>query len=238
MNHPSDLLSLFKFLDVDTISDKQIFGQVVIQPIVQKREVGLARLRVVMGQITLRRTKDQVEKAIQLVEKTVEIRKITFTPGAHFDIHEMLYTTARTAFIGLLATGAENVFRNFYALFALVLRVRQACCHGELIPLEYREKIMAFFHSEIRKVGDISEGIDKDEGARLFNKLMLAVSSNSATPVEYHACAVCFDVLGEESAMTIRTCEHVFCRGVRCNTWMVSKFVDPECVYAHFVSPF
>jgi SNF2 family DNA or RNA helicase len=124
------------------MSDKRIFKQVVIQPILEKREVGLSRLRVVMGEVALRRTKLQVEKAIQLVEKTVEIRKVTFTPGAHFDAHEMLYTTARTVFIGLLATGGHNVFRNFYAIFALVLRVRQACCHRELIPLEYREKIM------------------------------------------------------------------------------------------------
>jgi hypothetical protein len=201
------------------MSDPKVFDQVVIQPILQKREVGLSRLRVVMGQIALRRTKAQVEKAIQLVEKTVEIRKITFTPGAHFDIHEILYETARTAFIGLLATGARNVFRNFYALFALVLRVRQSCCHGELIPLEYREKIMEFYQSEILKIGDI-EGIDKEEGGRLFNKLMLAISSNSnsATLDESHECAVCFDTLGEESAIILRSCEHVFCRGVSCNT--------------------
>jgi SNF2 family DNA or RNA helicase len=222
------------------MSDKKMFAQVVLQPILQKREVGLSRLRVVMGQIALRRTKDQVEKAIQLVEKTVEIRKVAFTPGTHFDIHEMLYQTARTAFIGLLSTGAANVFRNFYALFALVLRVRQACCHGELIPLEYRDKIKEFFHSEIQTMGDISEGIDKEEGARLFNKLMLAVSTNSngngngATLVESQECAICLDMLGEESAMILRTCEHVFCRGVSCNTRMVSKFVDPECVYAHY----
>ena len=112
------------------MSDKRIFDQVVIQPILQKREVGLSHLRVVMGEIALRRTKDQVEKAIQLVEKTVEIRKVTFTPGAHFDAHEMLYTTARTAFIGLLATGARNVFQNFFALYVLsgLLLVSKLLC--------------------------------------------------------------------------------------------------------------
>ena len=80
---------------------------------------------------------------------------------------------------------------------------------------------MEFYQTEILKMGDISEGIDKEEGARLFHKLMQAVvtngngNGNGATLAEEsHECAVCFDTLGEESAMILRTCEHVFCREV------------------------
>lgn len=209
--------SLFRFLDAYPLSDKQVFEQKVVKPIREKKEIGLANIRVVMAEIALRRTKNEVETTIQLVEKTVEIRKISFQEDSfHKDTHDELYDASRAAFIGLLRSGVQDVITNLYTLFKLVLRVRQACCHGGLIPAEDRVAAKRFCN-DLNGV-DIAL-LDQDEGKRLFEKLVHALTggrkdNNWNREGEEEECAVCLENLDEETAIILRTCAHIFCREV------------------------
>jgi SNF2 family DNA or RNA helicase len=58
MNHPRDIHSLLNFLEVRPLETKDVFDSFVVDPIMNRKEIGLARLRVVMGAIAIRRTKE------------------------------------------------------------------------------------------------------------------------------------------------------------------------------------
>jgi SNF2 family DNA or RNA helicase len=205
--------------------------------------VGLARLRIAMSQLALRRTKAEVESMIQLVEKTVEIRIVSFPEGWHKQLHDEFYETCRTAFIGLLAAGGKSVYQNFFALFGLVLRVRQACCHGGLIPYDYRQRIRMMWE-EFQNV-DVDQ-LSKEEGKKLFEKLIAALkksksSGSNEEEEESQECCICLGGLVENSAIILKSCMHIFCREVSleanvatCTTHIRTQ--KPCCVTVHPMS--
>jgi SNF2 family DNA or RNA helicase len=215
---PNDIHSLFQFLQVDTLKEKKYFKKHVVNPIKGTHEFGLALTRVTMGQITLRRTKDQVGHLVKLPTKTVMEHKFGFGDSIHGKTHDVLYEACRLAFQGLLRADNRVVFNNYYLVFQLALRVRQACCNGGLIPQEERE-LCKSFGDEFR--GTDFDLLDKDEGIALFQKLVehLGIRDNEGAgeregESEPEECAICMEELIQESAMILRTCEHVFCQPV------------------------
>lgn len=57
VNHPKDIHSLLSFLEVEPLDTVDNYNHFVVDPILQRKEVGLARLRVVIGALAIRRTK-------------------------------------------------------------------------------------------------------------------------------------------------------------------------------------
>jgi SWI/SNF-related matrix-associated actin-dependent regulator of chromatin subfamily A3 len=137
VNKPDDIHSLLAFLGVQPLCKKQVFKTAVTQQIANRKEAGLATVRTTMVYIALRRKKSEVESTIKLVSKDVQQRYITFPEGDHKTIHDVLFVSARSAFLGLLRLGDDQVVNNFMALLELLLRVRQACCHAELVPVSH-----------------------------------------------------------------------------------------------------
>lgn len=178
VNNPKDIRSLFQFLQVDVLKEKSHFQEQIVSPIEARQEIGLALTRVVMGQITLRRTKEQVEHLVKLPKKHLEVRKIEFDGCLHDTTHKSLYEAARLAFLGLLQADGQTIYRNYYLMFALVLRVRQACCHGGLVPLEDRERY-ADFQAEFESLNlDVRE-LSREEGLELFQRLAQVLKKNT-----------------------------------------------------------
>ena len=134
VNRPSDIHSLLAFLGEEPLADKTTFTGFVVQPIMEAKEIGLSRLRTVMSHLALRRTKALVTATIQLVSKEVIVHHVELDQGFHASTHEVLYETARAAFLSLLRSDSKILFSNFYAFLTLVLRVRQSCCSGYLVP--------------------------------------------------------------------------------------------------------
>lgn len=220
-SRPNDIHSLFQFLQVDTLKEKKFFNRHIVSPIQRNHEFGLALTRVIMGQIALRRTKDQVEHLVKLPDKTVIEYKIGFEDSLHGSTHDILYEACRLAFQGLLKADDATIYKNYFLVFKLVLRVRQSCCHGGLIPQEEREFFKAF-RDEFE--GTNFELLERQQGIDLFRKLIQHLgrrdddeeegqqqTEGESEPVE---CAICLEELIEESAMILRTCEHVFCQPV------------------------
>ena len=108
MNRPEDIHSLLAFLDVKPLGAKNIFKARVSDPIKERREIGLTVLRTAMAHVALRRSKNIVKDRIKLVDKTVQIRAITFPPGYHDDVHNVLYGTARATFLSFLMRGRQG----------------------------------------------------------------------------------------------------------------------------------
>jgi SNF2 family DNA or RNA helicase len=102
----------------------------------QKKEMGLARLRTIMAHVTLRRTKEQVKVNLGLVDKSIEVRVVDFPEGVHKKTHDALYVTARSLFVELVKEAAdkdEGGIQHATFMFTMVLRLRQACCHAGLV---------------------------------------------------------------------------------------------------------
>lgn len=174
MNHPRDIQSFLSFLEVAPCNNKETFNSCIVEKIEQRKEVGLARLRVLMSAIAIRRTKEEVDGEIQLLEQSVQIRKIPFPESCeHQEINHMLYHTCRTAFLALSKSDGCSIGGKAFLLLGMVLRVRQSCCDASLVPACVREEVASLWE-DFRYV--IVEDLSKEEGMVLFEKLLDALA--------------------------------------------------------------
>lgn len=150
-NHPNDIQSLLSFLNVEPLFEKKVFDFAVTDEIMQKKEIGLVRLRTIMAHIALRRTKEQVDVNLDLVDKSVQVRVVDFAKGVHKTTHDVLYATARSLFAELVSEAAvkeKGGIQHNTAISTMVLRVCQACCHADLVDPAF-----------LRRVKEIDAGI-------------------------------------------------------------------------------
>lgn len=117
------------------LDDIKTFNEVVVGPIEERKEIGLARLRVVMSALAIRRTKGEVKREISLKKKTINIRKIEFPDdNLHKKVSFMLYHTCRNAFLALMQKGNKAWGRKQFLLFGLGKR-RQLKAHSLSDPM-------------------------------------------------------------------------------------------------------
>jgi zinc-RING finger domain len=159
-----------------------------------------------MAHVALRRTKNLVKDSVKLVKKTVEIRAISWPEGWHKDVHDALYEAARSVFMSFLMagkTGESLLLNNYMAFIEVVLRVRQACCNGQLVPEERREAA-----SDILKMAKENGGLDPADAEELLERLRATFEE---APLLWE-CPVCMEEIAQDSAVVLRTCKHVFCQ--------------------------
>lgn len=170
VNHPRDIHSFLSFLNVSPLNDISTFNSVVVAPIEERKEIGLARLRVVMSALAIRRTKNEVKREISLKKKTVEIRRVDFPDNdPHKMCSDMLYHTCRNAFLALLQNGNQSFGRKVFLLFGLVLRVRQACASCALVPKYFRDEIESIWDD--MKDANV-EAMSGEDGEALYDKIV------------------------------------------------------------------
>jgi SNF2 family DNA or RNA helicase len=198
-NKPEDIRSLFAFLSVEPLGDRNIFRRAISQPIQNGDDVGIARLRTMMAHIALRRNKSKLD----LVEKTVELRSIAFpADSAHKGIHDALFESAQIAFRATLSAGDDKALKNYMMILETLTRIRQACVSGCLVPkerLEAAEKVLAMVTG---KKGELTA----EEGEALLQKLKGALADEEGVE-----CAICLEDLEESATVILRSCKHVFC---------------------------
>ena len=211
VNRPDDAGSLFQFLKINPLGNANVFNQAIVQPVKRGEGYGLARLRAMMSHLTLRRTKKTVD--IQLPSKTIKFTKIKWRDDIHREIHEAIFNSARESFIGLLKS-QERVLEHYMAIFEVILRIRQSCCSGALIPLERREQTCKIW-KELKERG--GKPLNAREGLELLNRLRNVLrgaaedGDNQASNNGSQECSICLEVIDEENASILRTCSHVFC---------------------------
>jgi SNF2 family DNA or RNA helicase len=177
VNHPRDIHSFLSFLNVSPLNDISTFNSVVVAPIEERKEIGLARLRVVMSALAIRRTKNEVKREISLKKKTVEIREVDFPDNdPHKMCSDMLYHTCRNAFLALLQNGNQKFGQKVFLLFGLVLRVRQACASCALVPKYFRDEIESIWDD--MKDANV-EAMSGTEGEALYDKIVKTLKAAS-----------------------------------------------------------
>jgi hypothetical protein len=113
------------------------------------KAIGLTRLRAATCFCAFRRTKDHVKKAVALPSRVINRVLVDFGEGAHATNHDMFYETLRAVLHKLLdpVTSSDEKKGGVRLLFTMLIRIKQSCCHAELIPEAVRDQaLVAYEH--------------------------------------------------------------------------------------------
>ena len=140
-NHVSELHSLITFLRVKPFSQKNIWKEKILDPMSQGRtDFAMQRLQVMLKTFMKRRTKDVLRNqtgldtgvantgGFKLVDRKIEVVTINFT-ARELDFYQTLERKADSNIERMMSAEAMN----YAGALALLLRLRQACNHKELI---------------------------------------------------------------------------------------------------------
>ena len=220
VNKPADCQSLLAFLGVEPLDDPKIFRRAISNPIQNNDEIGMSRLRAVMGFVCLRRSKAMAN--IQMVEKEVTLRSVSFASSVspssnqgggqqHKDVYDALFGTFRTAFEAVLQDGEDKALKNYSSIFEKLMRMRQACCSAALVPPNRREIALKVWNElQSLKGEDQKLTMTAEEGMKLLETLKGAFSPE-ADDDEMPECSVCFEELNPDECIILKTCQHIFC---------------------------
>ncbi|KAH7468451.1 hypothetical protein KRP22_012090 [Phytophthora ramorum] len=130
-NTLDDMFSLLCFLQYQPWSRVAWWKRVITKPYEDGDDVNaLGRLKAILTPMLLRRTKHSRDKQgkmiVQLPPKHVELVKLEFSPDERA-FYQAVYDKSRAEFNGFVASG--SAMTSYVAIFALLLRLRQACDH-------------------------------------------------------------------------------------------------------------
>ncbi|KAG3146937.1 DNA repair protein [Phytophthora cactorum] len=130
-NTLDDMFSLLCFLQYQPWSRVVWWKRVITKPYEDGDDVNaLGRLKAILTPILLRRTKHSRDKQgnmiVKLPPKQIDLVKLEFSPDERA-FYQAVFDKSRAEFNGFVASGAATT--SYVAIFALLLRLRQACDH-------------------------------------------------------------------------------------------------------------
>jgi len=139
-NKLDDLYSLFHFLRVDPYGDMNWWNNVIKKPIKNNDERAFRRLKYILEKILLRRTKNQQVNNVPIVPlppRIVNIKKVAFSPQEQ-QFYQGLWSKSKNKFKEYEKSG--SVLQNYAHILELLLRLRQACNHPQLVIRSKKSK--------------------------------------------------------------------------------------------------
>ncbi|XP_058755377.1 helicase-like transcription factor CHR28 [Vicia villosa] len=131
-NSIDDLYSYFRFLRYDPYDELTTFCSKIKVPTNNNPSVGYIKLQAILKVIMLRRTKDTIldgEPIICLPPKRVKCKRVTFSQEEH-DFYSKLETDF---YLDKEYADAGTVKQNYVHILSMLLRLRQACNHPQLV---------------------------------------------------------------------------------------------------------
>uniref|UniRef100_A0A665VNF0 Helicase-like transcription factor n=1 Tax=Echeneis naucrates TaxID=173247 RepID=A0A665VNF0_ECHNA len=178
-NSVKDLWMLLAFLRLKPFDVREWWNRVIQRPVTQGDRAGLQHhslFSTLVKCITLRRTKSTVQVELSQQER---------------EEYELARNEGRNTISRYVAEG--TVLRNYADVLAILMRLRQYCCHPDLLakaPSDLGKAYAAATPAELRE--------------RLIEKLRLVLASGSD-----EECPVCLDSV---RLPVITHCAHVYCR--------------------------
>jgi len=184
-NKVDDIYSQVKFLRIEPFREDSWWLRTITRPIRNRDKTGLERLCILMKSICLRRDKNMKVKLPGGKYRAL----ITLPKCAQTVMHIKLPTKDRAIYEKWLKQGRElmnsTASVSFASMLLVLLRMRQACCHSELLP----------------EGGKQEPNLDANQVAKLIDVL-----KNSGD----EDCPICFESFVETKAC-ITPCAHLFC---------------------------
>ncbi|XP_040583028.1 helicase-like transcription factor [Lepeophtheirus salmonis] len=211
-NKLKELFSLVNWLGIQPFKDSKKTWTEIIERTNGSKE-GISRLQVLLTSICMRRVKNDRlngKPLVKLPPRKFFERRVYFQ-GEDAKIHEVLRDEGFKFIEQLMMNG--NLNRNFGHVFALVMKMRQYCCHPELLSMKFREKL----RKHLSKMGESTDviqefGEDLDlETASELNYALQEALNDEEDPEK--SCPICLEALSKDTA-SITQCKHIFC--VKC----------------------
>lgn len=208
VNRSDDVHSLLSFLGVQPLENKTIFTRAISTPIKNGDDLGLTRLRTCMGFVSLRRSKENVNMEIKMVEKDVQLCRVEFPQDLHKNVYDALFGTIKVAMEAILNEGdGSQALKHYSSIFEKLLRLRQACCSGTMISKQRRE--LAYKAWEEVKSTNGKRKLSAEEGLALLNKLKSTFTQDTEDLPE---CGICLTEMEVSDGTILKGCNHVFCK--------------------------
>nr|GMD36140.1 helicase-like transcription factor CHR28 isoform X1 [Ipomoea batatas] len=189
-NSIDELFSYFRFLRYDPYADFKTFCSGVKYPIAMNSIQGYKKLQAILRAIMLRRTKGTLiegQPIINLPPKTIHLKKVAFSAEERA-FYNRLEAVSRSQFKAYAAAG--TVRQNYANILLMLLRLRQACDHPQLVKGQSSDSVKRTSTEEVKKL--------PKETLKSLLKLL------ETSPL----CQVCRDP-PENAVVTL--CRHVFC---------------------------
>jgi DNA repair protein RAD5 len=232
INRLEDLFSLVHFLELRPWSYHSLWKRCISLPFDTGKDVDAATelLKSVLDPILLRRTKNQKDNSgnylVVLPPKEVSVEKLTFNRKEE-TIYNWLKEKAVNSFNENFKSGL--VFKNYSSILTQLLRLRQVCCHVDLIKTNDADAIDDL---NLTKTSNLQEGQQKlsskvdDEMLSLvktieinekqqripideINKLKDEIYEQYPTFDDIE-CSICTEPINIDTCI-ITECRHCFC---------------------------
>jgi DNA repair protein RAD5 len=245
VNRLEDLFSLVRFLRVEPWSNFSYWKTFITVPFESKNFLkALDVVQTVLEPLVLRRTKDMKtptgDPLVPLPPKTVLIERLQLS-DVEREVYERIFKRARSTFAHSVENG--TVMKSYSTLLAQILRLRQSCCHPNLVrhalvvddEAEALEKATIESLADAGRIGvddvDLSDliarfsSLEEDTDANVFGADVLKEIAKGSKS----ECPICLSEPIEEQ--TITGCWHSACKN--CLTEFVKRETDngkvPRC---------
>ena len=233
-NKADDAQPLFAFLNAAPLSDWATWQRAVARPLREGDATGLARLRVLLTSLALRRTKALLGS--KLPPKEVQVHTVPLDAVTR-EAYDTLFASARSAVAAAAESGGDDALLRLYTpILECLLRLRQACNDAQLVPaqrLEAARKVLATIAAAKGAKGkEKKKALTSEEAAHLFTALagVLGAATDAAAPADAASddCAICSDPLTDATARILRACRHAFCDSC-ISSWASVARNGPSC---------
>ncbi|CAN8270214.1 unnamed protein product [Cochlearia groenlandica] len=198
-NEIDDLYSYFRFLRYHPYAMYMSFYKTIKGPLSKNSPNGYKKLQAVLRAIMLRRTKGTLldgQPILNLPPKIVNLSKVDFSIK-EWSFYRKIEADSRLKFEEYAAAG--TLYQNYALILVMLLRLRQACNHPQLVRgYTNSDSFINLPKEAVRNVPKVS----------LINLLDLLKSSSNI-------CSVCSNP-SEKPVVTL--CSHVFCYECVCAT--------------------
>ncbi|KAH9195082.1 hypothetical protein AeNC1_002928 [Aphanomyces euteiches] len=220
-NSLEDVLALLTFLQYEPWNKTEWWNRVVAQPYEKGEQCALLRLKAILQPILLRRTKysrDPVtnQLIVELPPKSIETVHLTFSPEER-QFYQAVYTKSQGEFYGYVASGTAAA--SYVAIFALLLRLRQACDHPFLVvgkesslvvkrtkkqSTQSKEEYFAELNA-IMQQQQKSNSTSTEEQSYIKNRILEIQEEG----LDCQECPVCLEV---PESPVLTPCAHLLCK--------------------------
>lgn len=168
-NNVDDLFAILAFIRCAPLDDRTVWQRAVGKPIRQGDMIGVRRLRTLLGAVSIRREKSTLQDAaLTLPPVRTELMSIELAEGARAR-YDVLFESFKRCFNQLVdAGGASAVFKNYFDILDLILRLRQTCSAPTLVPAERYDaaaRVLATLEGRLADGGAAEEEPNADAGS-------------------------------------------------------------------------
>lgn len=217
INKLDDLYSLVKFLQLEPWSNFSYWKTFISLPFEQRNiNQALDVIKSILEPIFLRRTKDMKQEdgslLVELPPKQIIIKEIKFNEEEE-KLYNWFKEKAASSFNEGLKTG--QLMKRYSQIFTHILRLRQVCCHMDLVGKanEMEEEASNNIEDDLNTKEEISKIINtnKKEGFKdKFELQSVMYPLYSKVNIKDPECSICTQII-PLSEMALVPCGHSFC---------------------------